>query len=179
MKLSFFKAAIFSQIILCTANADIIDDSANAIVSGVVEKLPAKTIEACNRAVKKGGVRDVAKLELHEAYVSVVKLALIDPDRHGGWPYRFEGLSKAKPARDLFNSTSAKFKKSPTPLNAFIAFHPAIAAGKITEAQKLLKHLKKAKVLKNYLDQQLSSNNLAKDEYENYIKLRANQYRRM
>lgn len=123
-----FCTLLACGLIVFTLKADPLDELIGAARRGVAPTDMVQ-VRATIKSVlgRDGQAYDKAVAQL---YLSEVKASIIDPENHGGWPYRsFIVMDEGSLPEDLIEVLKRSFAESPDPILAYALVCPALYAG--------------------------------------------------
>lgn len=141
-----------SGLLACTLQADPLDELIGAARRGVAPSDLAQ-VRATIKSVlaDHGQAYDRAVAQL---YLSEVKASIIDPENHGGWPYRsFLVMDEGVQAETLLHELKRVYAESPNPTLAYALVCPALYAGDEALVGQLEAYLKRTDPYLHKLEQ--------------------------
>lgn len=138
---SRFIAFLACGLLACALQADPLDELIGAARRGVAPSDLAQ-VRATIKSVlaDHGRAYDRAVAQL---YLSEVKASIIDPENHGGWPYRsFLVMDKGSLSEDLLTELKREYAENPNPVLAYALICPALYASDETLVGQLEAYLK-------------------------------------
>lgn len=124
---SRMRAFLVSAAFACLLQADPLDELIGAARRGVAPSDMTLVRAAIKTALGNDGQaydRAVAQL-----YLSEVKASILDPENHGGWPYRsFLVMDGGSQLEALFDELKRAYGESPNPILAYALVCPALYA---------------------------------------------------
>lgn len=138
--------------LVCALQADPLDELIGAARRGVAPTDMVQ-VRATIKTVltSEGQAYDRAVAQL---YLSEVKASIIDPENHGGWPYRsFLVMDGGSQAESLLDELKRSYAESPNPTLAYALVCPALYAGDEALVGQLEAYLKRTDPYLHKLEQ--------------------------
>lgn len=86
-------------------------------------------------------------------YLNFVKLSIMDPAHHGGWPYRIDLMDNERSQKKTYNELKAIYEKNKTPVVAYALVCPAMFVNDWKILPELFKKIEENSILKAHFDE--------------------------
>ncbi|MFY7817723.1 MAG: hypothetical protein ACOVRB_05090 [Akkermansiaceae bacterium] len=147
---SFFCFTYLILIFATCARGMTIDEAVTLFLKGetISEEEADKVSGRHQAAAEANGINNDGSL-----YLNSVKMSVISPVRHGGWPYRSSLMDNEREQRKTYNELKAIYEKNPTPMVAYALVCPAMFVNDFKILPELFKKIGENPYLKTHFDQ--------------------------